>query len=73
MFCSTYFPRMTGEVRVGFDVTVNARPRTGMFFQAGVNAQKRIYSQCALVDYGVIARLTGATTTISEIFPKALR
>jgi hypothetical protein len=67
----TFSDKYGGETNIyeGFDVTFNARPRTGMFLQAGVNAQKRIYNQCNLVDYGVIARLTGATTTISEIFP----
>src|SRR5262245_59824492 len=40
-----------------------------MFLNVGINAQKRIFDQCNLVDYGVLSALTGAATTVSEQFP----
>jgi len=62
-----------GETNIyeGYDVTVNARPRSGMFFQGGITAGKRIFDQCNLVSYGVLSVLTGATTTVSETYPDA--
>lgn len=64
-----------GETNIyeGFDVSMMARFKTGAFLQAGINAQKRIFDQCALVSYGVFQLMSGAiaptgTTGVSETF-----
>jgi hypothetical protein len=64
-----------GETNIyeGFDVSVNARPKPGVFIQGGITAGKRIFDQCALVNYGVFQLMTGAiantgTTGVSEVF-----
>jgi hypothetical protein len=68
-----------GETNIyeGFDASVTARPKPGMFFNVGINAQKRIFDQCALVDYGVLSFLTSNPTLaqqeISEIYPNGDR
>jgi carboxypeptidase family protein len=71
----TFSEKYGGETNIyeGFEVSMNARPKAGMFVQAGINAQKRRFNECALVEYGVLSRLTGATTTSSEIFPDGRR
>jgi hypothetical protein len=75
----TFSSNYGGETNIyeGFDVSVNARPRAGMFLQAGVNAQKRIFDQCAFVDRGipayVINAANAATPEVSEIFPDGSR
>jgi hypothetical protein len=62
-----------GETNIyeGFDLSVNARPKAGMFIQGGITAGKRIFDQCAMVNYGVFQLMTGAiantsTTGVSE-------
>jgi hypothetical protein len=64
-----------GETNIyeGFDVSVNARPRSGMFFQAGINAQKRIFDQCNLVDAGIVSAVITAATEVAEVFPNGQR
>jgi hypothetical protein len=66
-----------GETNIyeGFDLSVNARPKAGMFVQAGINAQKRIWDQCGMVDYGVSSLLTAsaAVSEVSEIYPNGDR
>jgi hypothetical protein len=64
-----------GETNIyeGYDVSINARPRAGFFIQGGITAGKRIFDQCALVNYGVFQLMTGAiantgTTGVSETF-----
>ena len=49
-----------------------------MFVQAGMNAQKRVFDQCALVDYGVLSLLTNAANAaaspeVTEVFPDGSR
>ena len=49
-----------------------------MFIQAGMNAQKRVFDQCALVDYGVLSLLTNAANAaaspeVTEVFPDGSR
>lgn len=64
-----------GETNIysGYDLSINARPRSGMFFQAGINAQKRVFDQCKLVEYGVLSLLTNAANAavpeVSEVYP----
>jgi hypothetical protein len=65
-----------GETNIyeGYEVSVNARPKAGMFLQAGINAQKRIWDQCNLVNYGVFSLMSGAiastgVTGVSETYP----
>lgn len=68
-----------GETNIytGYEASVTARPRAGMFFNAGINAQKRIFDQCALVDYGVLSLLTNAANAaipeVTEIYPDGRR
>jgi len=70
----TFSSDFGGETNIyeGFDVSITARPRAGVLFNAGVNAQKRIFDQCNLVNYGVLSILTGATTTVSEVYPDSI-
>ncbi len=72
----TFSSNYGGETNIyeGFEVSVNARPKQGMFLQAGINAQKRIWDQCNLVSYGVFSLMSGAiastgTTGVSETYP----
>jgi hypothetical protein len=57
----------------GFEVSTVARPKTGAFIQAGINASKRIFDQCNLVDAGVKQMVLDAGTPptgeVSEIYP----
>src|SRR4051812_2259695 len=72
----TFSSNYGGETNIyeGFDLSINARPRAGMFFQAGINAQKRIFDQCAFVDAGIPAYVINAANQavgapeVSEIF-----
>jgi hypothetical protein len=59
-----------GETNIyeGFDLTTVARFKTGAFLSAGINAQKRIFDQCNLVDAGIPGSVTGAGS-VSEVFP----
>jgi len=54
-------------------VSINARPKAGLFIQGGITAGKRIFDQCNLVNYGVFQLMTGAiastgTTGVSETY-----
>ncbi len=83
----TFSSNYGGETNIyeGFDVSINARPRAGMFLQAGINAQKRIFDECNLVAAGIKSViLDGTSTTIglgtangatelTEIFPDGSR
>jgi hypothetical protein len=78
----TFSTNYGGETNIyeGYEVSVNARPRAGMFLQAGINAQKRIFDQCAFIDYGVSAYLLNtanaaltAQPEVSEIYPNGDR
>jgi hypothetical protein len=70
-----------GETNIyeGFDLSINARPKAGMFLQAGINAQKRIFDQCNLVDAGILGYVGGSNTAaingteVAEIFPNGER
>jgi hypothetical protein len=73
----TFSSNYGGETNIyeGFEVSVNARPRSGMFLQAGVNAQKRIFDQCNLVNAGLKSAVIDALTPallpseVAEIYP----
>jgi len=71
----TFSSNYGGETNIyeGFEASVTARPKPGMFFNAGINAQKRIFDQCNLVNYGVASFLTSnpalGLQEISEIYP----
>jgi len=77
----TFSSNYGGETNIyeGFDVSLNARPRSGMFVQAGINAQKRIFDQCAFVDRGIAAYVINAANQavgapeVSETFPSGGR
>jgi hypothetical protein len=78
----TFSDNYGGETNIyeGFDLSVNARPRPGMFVQAGINAQKRIFDQCKFVDAGIAAYVINAANAVapvapevSEIFPNGNR
>jgi hypothetical protein len=60
-----------GETNIyeGFEVSTTARFSRGAFFNIGINAQKRIFDQCNLVNAGIVSALTTATTEVAEIFP----
>ena len=52
---------------------INARPKAGMFFQAGINAQKRIFDQCNFVDAGIPAYVINAANAgTPEVSPPIL-
>ena len=46
------------DVFTGFDVNINARPRSGTFISGGINAQKRNYNTC---DTPLAAAVPGIT------------
>jgi hypothetical protein len=60
-----------GETNIyeGFEVSTTARFSRGAFFNVGINAQKRIFDQCNLVNNGIVAALTTAATEVAEVFP----
>ena len=67
----TFSNKYGGETNIyqGFEVSLNARPRSGAFVQAGINAQKRIFDQCNLVNEGILAYVVTAATEVAETFP----
>jgi hypothetical protein len=67
----TFSSNYGGETNIyeGFEASLNARPKPGAFFQAGVNAQKRIFDQCNLVSEGILAYVVTAATEVAEVFP----
>jgi hypothetical protein len=75
----TFSDDVGGETNIytGFDASVTARPKPGVFFNVGINAQKRIFDQCGMVEYGVLSLLTAAanaaTPEVTEIFPDGSR
>ncbi len=68
-----------GETNIfeGFDASITARPKPGFFLNAGITAGKRVFDQCALVDYGVLSFLTSNPALlqqeISERYPNGDR
>jgi hypothetical protein len=64
-----------GETNIyeGFEVSTTARFSRGAFFNVGINAQKRIFDQCNLVDAGIASALTTAATEVAETFPDGSR
>jgi hypothetical protein len=66
-----------GETNIyeGFEVSTTARFSRGAFFNVGINAQKRIFDQCNLVNAGIVSALgpinnaTINATEVAEIFP----
>ena len=68
-----------GETNIyeGFDASITARPKPGFFLNAGITAGKRVFDQCALVDYGVLSFLTSNPALlqqeISETYPNGDR
>ncbi len=60
-----------GETNIyqGYDLTLVGRFKQGAFLSAGVNAQKRIFDQCNLVDAGIVSAITSAATEVAEVFP----
>ena len=67
----TFSSNYGGETNVyeGFEASFNARPKPGAFLQAGINAQKRIFDQCNLVNEGILAYVVTAATEVAEVFP----
>jgi len=61
----------------GYDVNLTARPKAGFFLNVGVAAFKRVFDQCALVDYGVLSIVTNAANAaipeVSEVYPNGSR
>jgi hypothetical protein len=61
----------------GFEVSTVARPKSGAFIQAGINASKRIFDQCNLVAAGVKQMVLDAGTPpngeVAEIYPDGSR
>jgi hypothetical protein len=71
----TFSSNYGGETNIyeGFEVSGTARFSHGAFFNAGINAQKRIFDQCNLVNAGIVSALTSAATEVAEIFPDGSR
>ena len=55
----TFSSNYGGETNIyqGYEASINVRPRAGMFLQGGINAQKRIFDRCNLVDAGIVSSL----------------
>jgi hypothetical protein len=64
-----------GETNIyeGFDLTLIGRFKQGAFVSAGMNAQKRIFDQCNLVDAGILSAVVTSTTEVAEVFPDGSR
>jgi hypothetical protein len=60
-----------GETNIyeGYEINTRASFKRGGFISAGINAQKRIFDQCNLVNAGIVSALTAALTEVAEIFP----
>ncbi len=60
-----------GETNIyeGFDASVVGRFSHGAFLSAGINAQKRIFDQCNLVNAGILSAVVTAATEVAEVFP----
>jgi hypothetical protein len=68
----TFSSNYGGETNIyeGFDLTTVARFARGAFLSAGINAQKRIFDQCNLVNAGIVSALgpiNNATVNASEV------
>jgi hypothetical protein len=70
-----------GETNIwkGFEISLRSTFKKGGFVQAGINAQKRIFDQCNLVNAGIVG-LIGAInnavingTEVAEIYPDGTR
>ena len=67
-----------GETNIyeGYELSTTARFSRGAFLNAGINAQKRIFDQCNLVDKGILSAVItnqAAGTGYPEIFPDGSR
>jgi hypothetical protein len=71
----TFSSNYGGEKNIyqGFEVSTIARLKQGAFFQAGLNASKRIFDQCNLVNAGIKAFVVDAGTEVSEIYADGSR
>ena len=75
----TFSSNFGGETNIyqGYEVSTIARFNQGAFVQAGVNASKRIFDQCNLVNAGVKLMVVDAGTPpngeVSEIYPDGSR
>ena len=71
----TFSSNFGGETNIyeGFEVSANARFRSGAYLQAGINAQKRTFDQCNLVDAGILQYVVTALTQVAEQFPDGRR
>ena len=63
-----------GETNIyeGFEISTTARFSHGAFINAGINAQKRIFDQCNLVNAGIFSAVmtnAAAGTGFPEVFP----
>jgi len=67
----TFSDTYGGETNIyqGFEVNMRATFKGGSFVSGGINAQKRIFDQCNLVNTGIVSALTAAATEVAEIFP----
>jgi hypothetical protein len=72
---TTFSSNYGGETNIyeGFDLTTVARFTRGAFLSAGINAQKRIFDQCNLVNAGIFSALITAATEVTEIYPDGSR
>ena len=71
----TFSDNYGGEKNIyqGFEVSTVARFKAGAFIQAGINASKRIFDQCNLVDAGIKAFVLDAGTEVAEVYPDGSR
>ena len=75
----TFSSNFGGETNIyqGYEVSTVARFKQGSFVQAGVNASKRIFDQCNLVNAGVKLMVLDAGTPptgeVAEIYPDGSR
>jgi hypothetical protein len=71
----TFSSNYGGEKNIyqGFEVSTVARLKQGAFFQAGINASKRIFDQCNLVAAGIKAFAVDAGTEVAEVYPDGSR
>jgi hypothetical protein len=71
----TFSKNYGGETNIyeGFEVSTTARFKQGAFLQVGVNASKRIFDQCNLVNAGIKSAVIDAGTEVSETYPDGTR
>jgi hypothetical protein len=71
----TFSSNYGGETNIyeGFEANLVGRFSRGAFLSGGINAQKRIFDQCNLVNAGVVSAVITAATEVAEIFPDGSR